>query len=448
MPWQLTALEAAERIRDGALTSLELVDACLARIAETDGDIGAWAFLDPEHARAQAEAMDELRRSGFPTGPLHGVPVGIKDIFDTADMPTCYGTPIHAGRQPAADCAVVSKLKEAGAVILGKTVTTEFAFMHAADTRNPHDRERTPGGSSSGSCAAVAAGHVPLAVGSQTNGSTIRPASFCGIYGFKPTRGIISRRGVLATSETLDQVGVFGRTLGDVAVLADVLGGYDPEDAATYVRPKPRIARGAAEEVPVEPAFAWFELHYHDRLTGDAREGFEELLEALGDRVERFPAPESLAPLLEHHQVIHEYEIARHLKADIDTHWDQISETIKPALERGQNYSDDRYREALAIVSAARDYFAEMFNDVDAIITPSATGEAPSLASGTGDPVFCTIWTLAGLPCVSLPLMSGQNGLPIGVQLIGSSEHDDRLLRTANWMQNHLQAYAGNNEQG
>jgi len=215
--WALTATEAVSQIREGKLSSVDLTKACLARIEETDGQIGAWAYLDAENALKQAEAMDDLRKHGRPIGALHGVPVGVKDIFDTADMPTGLGSPAHPTRQPDADCAAVEKLREAGAVILGKTVTTPLAFASPSTTRNPHNADYSPGGSSSGSAAAVAAGHIPLAIGSQTGGSVNRPASYCGTYGFKPTRGQISRRGALQTSQTLDCVGSFARTLEDVA---------------------------------------------------------------------------------------------------------------------------------------------------------------------------------------------------------------------------------------
>ncbi len=242
----LPAVEAARKIRQGTLSSVDLVKACLARIDETDGQLKAWAHLDGEHALNQAEEMDSIRRAGRPVGPLHGLPVGLKDIIDTHDFPTERGTPIFSGRKPSNDAALVERLREAGAVILGKTVTTEFAFMHPAGTRNPHDPGYSPGGSSSGSAAAVAAYHVPLAIGTQTNGSVIRPAAFCGTYGFKPTRGVVSRRGVLQTSKSLDQVGVFGRTLEDVALLADVIGGYDPSDPLCYARPRPKCSKAAA----------------------------------------------------------------------------------------------------------------------------------------------------------------------------------------------------------
>src|SRR6476646_5195992 len=226
-PAQLTAAEAAQRIRDAVLTSEELVQACLERIRALEPKVQAWTFLDEEHALAQARAADERKRSGKPIGPLHGVPVGVKDIFDTADMPTENGTVLHQGRTPRADAAAVRSLRAAGAVILGKTVTTECAYFSPGKTRNPHNPEYTPGGSSSGSAAAVAAGMVPLALGSQTAGSTIRPASFCGVYGFKPTHGLIPRTGVLQLSRTLDHIGLFARSVDDIALIAEQLVGDD-----------------------------------------------------------------------------------------------------------------------------------------------------------------------------------------------------------------------------
>ena len=439
MLWQLSATDAAQRIRDGVISSENLVQACLDRIAETDPGIKAWVHLDPEQALDQARIMDRIRQTGRPLGPLHGVPVGIKDIFDTADMPTERGSPIYQGRQPDTDAAVIAKLKEAGAVILGKTYTTEVAFLHPTVTGNPHNLDHTPGGSSSGSAAAVAAGHVPLAIGSQTNGSTVRPASFCGIYGFKPTRGVISRTGCLQTSQSLDQVGVFARTLDDAALLADVLAGYDAGDPGSYVEPKPAMLAGARAKPPVEPDIAWLELPFADRLDASSVDGFEELISALGNRVERLPAPKSFEAVVQSHKIVHEYEIWHHLKADFEAGWDLVSDTLKPALEQAQTLSKGQYEDALAMLAGAQDYFEQFFLDYDAVLAPSSAGEAPLKSSGTGDPVFCTIWTFAGLPALSLPLLTGSAGLPIGVQLIGSAEGDDRLLRTANWLQQYLE---------
>src|SRR5437660_5661178 len=238
-------------IREGVVTSVELVQACLARVREIDGQVQAWTFLDPEHALAQARAADELRMSGQSLGALHGVPVGLKDIIDTADMPTENGSVLHAGRTPSHDASVVSLLRGAGAVILGKTVTTEFATRTPGKTRNPHNSGHTPGGSSSGSAAAVAAGMVPLALGSQTTGSTVRPASYCGVYGLKPTHGLIPRHGMFQLSRALDHVGLFARTIDDLALLLEQLVGYDERDPDS--RPRARIPYRdvAAEEPPL-----------------------------------------------------------------------------------------------------------------------------------------------------------------------------------------------------
>lgn len=437
-PASLTAQQAASHIRQGLLSSVDLVKACLARIEQTDASIGAWSYLDPEQALDQAAEMDRIRRSGFAIGALHGVPVGLKDIVDTANMPTERGTPIFAGRQPDADAAIVERLREAGAVIMGKTETTELAFLNPSQTRNPHNPDRTPGGSSSGSAAAVAAHHVPLTIGTQTNGSVIRPASFCGVYGFKPTRGIISRRGILQTSVSLDQVGGFARSLEDVALLSDVLGGYDQTDPASFPRPRPAMARGAAETAPVEPDFAFFDMPFHDRLSGDARDGLEAVIETLGERVSRLQPADTMAGLVGVQATIHEYEICMHLAESFDAHWDKVSPLLQTVVERGRQISKAQYEDALAVKASAEKFFADFFVDFDAIIAPSAAGEAPLSDQGTGDPIFCTLWTLAGLPTVTLPLLVGENDLPIGVQLIGPAEKDDRLLRTAGWLQTRL----------
>lgn len=436
--YNLSAADAQAHFTAGRLTSVQLVQSCLDRIKETDGMIKAWAFLDPDAAMAQAAECDRIRKSGMATGPLHGIPVGLKDIIDTARMPTERGTPIFKGRQTAAVARLVEHLREAGAVIMGKTVTTELAFVHANETRNPHNPAHSPGGSSSGSAAAVAACHVPLTIGTQTNGSVIRPASFCGVFGFKPTRGVISRDGLLQTSVSLDQVGCFGRTLADVAVLTDVIGSYDQRDPASFARPRPDMAAGAAADAPVTPDFAWFDLPFNDRLSADAREGFDAVLDILGPQVTRMQPADTLSNLVAVQARIHEYEIAQHQAEVFNTHWDQISDTLKPVITRARQITKTEYEDALEVKASAEAFFTDFFIEFDAIIAPSAAGEAPKFGNGTGDPIFCTLWTLAGLPCVSLPLLVGETGLPIGVQLIGPAEKDNRLLRTARWLQNHL----------
>ena len=439
-PSLLSAVEAARQISEGLLSSVDLVKSCLARIAQTDPTIQAWAHLDPDQALSQAAEMDRIRRAGLSLGALHGVPVGLKDIIDTSDMPTRLGSPAFEARQPDRNAAIVDRLRDAGAVIMGKTVTTEFAFLNPSRTRNPHDPTQTPGGSSSGSAAAVAAHHVPLAIGTQTNGSVIRPASFCGVYGFKPSRGIISRRGLLQTSVSLDQVGVFARALPDAALLADALAGHDSIDPASLPRPHPAMTKGIAEEVPVEPDLAFFELPFHDRLTSDGREGLDTVIDALGERVLRLRPADAMADLVAVQATIHEFELCLHLAEIFDAHWDQVSPLLQGVVARGRKISQDQYQDALSVKASAEVFFADFFTEFDAIIAPSATGEAPAIDDGTGDPIFCTLWTLAGLPSLSLPLLVGKNQMPIGVQLIGPAEKDDRLLRTANWLQTKLAA--------
>ncbi|MDA8766730.1 amidase [Planktomarina temperata] len=437
-PYTLTATEAVQAIASGRLSSVDLVKSCLEQIADTDASIKAWAHLDPESALAQAAECDRIRKAGLGTGPLHGLPVGLKDVIDTRDMPTQRGTDIFKDRQPDKDARLVERLRESGAVIMGKTVTTELAFVHANDTRNPHNPEHSPGGSSSGSAAAVAACHVPLAVGTQTNGSVIRPASFCGTFGFKPTRGVISRAGVLKTSDSLDQVGCFGRSLEDVALLTDALAGYDQADSCSFARPRPQMRAGAQAEAPVAPDLVWFNLPFYDRLSPDAHEGMEAVLDVLGPRITRMAAADTLANLVAVQARIHEYEICRHQAAVFDANFEDLSRELQLIVARGRKISEAEFTDALAVKASAQTFFDELFVEFDAIIAPCATGEAPKFGSGTGDPIFCTLWTLAGLPCVSLPLLVGDNNLPIGVQLIGPIEKDDRLLRTARWLQLHL----------
>ena len=441
-PHTLTATEAMTYIASGQLKSVQLVKSCLDRIAETDGEIQAWAHIDADAALAQADECDRQRQKGMPTGLLHGIPVGLKDIIDTRDMPTERGTPIFAGRQPDADARVVELLREAGAVIMGKTVTTELAFVHANQTRNPHNTNHSPGGSSSGSAAAVAAAHVPLAIGTQTNGSVIRPASFCGIFGFKPTRGLIPRTGVLQTSVSLDQLGTFGRSLADAALLADVISAYDQRDPESFVHARPKMAEGAMTDAPVEPDLVWFDLPFNDRLSEAAHDGLADIMEILGARLKRMPAADTLSQLVAVQARIHEYEICQHLAETFDVHWDALSDTLKPVLTRGRRISRVEYEDALAVKASAEAFFEDFFTEFDAIVAPSAAGEAPIFGQGTGDPIFCTLWTLAGLPSVSLPLLVGETGLPIGVQVIGPTGKDDRLLRTAHWVQKHIAAQA------
>lgn len=430
----LSATDAARAIADGALTSEQLVEACLARVREIDPQVQAWAYLDHEHALTQARARDEERRDGRATGPLHGVPVGIKDIIDTGDMPTEDGTVLHAGRTPAEDATVVAKLRAAGVIVLGKTVTTECAYFSPGKTRNPHDPGHTPGGSSSGSAAAVAAGMVPVALGSQTNGSTIRPASFCGVVGFKPTHGLVSRGGIMKLSRTLDHVGLFARSIEDIALLAEELVAHDPVDPDTRPRARIPFVATAAQEPPLPPVFAFVKTPLWERVADDAKEAFAELVSALGERVVEAELPESSRSALDWHRTIMEAEMAASLDLEWEKGRDRLSEPLRALLERGREVRAFDYQQALSRIALLNEGFEEIFERCDAILTPAAPGTAPEGLGSTGDPAFCTLWTLCGMPALSLPIMQGANGLPLGVQLVGQRERDARLLRTARWL--------------
>jgi Asp-tRNA(Asn)/Glu-tRNA(Gln) amidotransferase A subunit family amidase len=431
----LSAADAAQQIRGGRLTSEDLVQACLERIRALEPKVQAWAFLDEEHALSQARAADERKRSGEPIGPLHGVPVGLKDIIDTGDMPTENGTVLHQGRTPRHDATVVAMLRAAGAVMLGKTVTTECAYFAPGKTRNPHNPEHTPGGSSSGSAAAVAAGMVPLALGSQTNGSTIRPASFCGVYGYKPTHGLIPRHGILELSRTLDHVGLFARSIDDIALLAEQLAGHDERDPDTRPRARVPFRKIASEEPPIDPMLAFVKTPHWERVDAETKEAFSELLEALGDRVEEVELFPSAAEAWDWHKTIMETEMAANFEREWHSGRDKLSGQLRSLIERGREVRAIDYQRALRSIAPVVASFDELFMErYDAILTPAALGTAPKGLETTGDPSFCSLWTLCGMPAMSLPLMQGSNGLPLGVQLVGRRNFDARLLRTARWL--------------
>jgi Asp-tRNA(Asn)/Glu-tRNA(Gln) amidotransferase A subunit family amidase len=431
----LSAAGAAREIRDGRLTSEELVQACLERIRALEPKVQAWAFLDEEHALAQARAADERKGSGEPIGPLHGVPVGVKDIFDTGDMPTENGTVLHRGRTPREDAAAVKSLRAAGAVILGKTVTTECAYFSPGKTRNPHDPEHTPGGSSSGSAAAVAAGMVPLALGSQTAGSIIRPASFCGVYGYKPTHGLIPRTGVLQLSRTLDHVGFFSRDVEDLALLAEVLQGYDEGDPDTRLRARIPFSELAAEEPPIPPLLAFVKTPHWERTDPDTKEAYGELIEALGERVEEVELFPSAQELWDWQRTIMAAEMAANLEPLWSAGKERLSPQLRELMERGREVRAIDHQRALRGLEPVRASFDELFMErYDAILTAPALGTAPRGLGATGDPVFCVPWTLLGMPAITLPLMRGANGLPLGAQLVGRRGFDARLMRTARWL--------------
>ncbi|MDH5557500.1 MAG: amidase [Alphaproteobacteria bacterium] len=429
----LTASEAARQIRDGEITSQELVQGCLDRIDALEDNIGAWTHLDREYALAQAEAAQDRRQAGKSVGPLHGVPVGVKDILDTSDMPTENGTILHRGRKPRDDSAVVARLRAAGAIIMGKTVSTELAVYSPGKTKNPHDPNRTPGGSSSGSAAAVASFMVPVAVGTQTNGSVIRPASFCGVFGFKPSHGLIPRTGILKQSPPLDTVGVMGRTLEDTALMADVLIGHDARDPHSRPMAAPQISRIMAEEPPLKPNLVFIRTPVWDQAEETTKDAFRELCEHFGD-LQIMDLPPIFDGALEDHRKIMEADLALSFAKEYRDGKDKLSKVLCEMIERGQQVLATDYNDA---VSRITDYQAEIdaiIHVFDAILTPATAGEAPMGLDATGSPAFCTIWTLAGVPALTLPILQGPNGMPLGAQLVSAKGDDGRLFRTARWL--------------
>lgn len=433
-----SATEQAADIAAGSLRSLDLVRGYLDRIAAEGEAVRAWTYLDPEHALRQAQERDDQRGLGRPLGPLHGVPVGLKDIIDTADMPTENGTPLDAGRRPRHDATLVSRLRGAGAVIMGKTVTTELAFYAPGKTHNPHDSNRTPGGSSSGSAAAVAAGQVPLAVGTQTNGSVIRPASFCGVVGFKPSHGMISRQGLLSQSPPLDTVGVFAQSVEDAALLVDVIAGHDPADSATRPMAHPRLLETARSAPPVKPSFALVKGPTWDAADADTKDGLAELSDFLGDACDEVPLPSAFDRAHDLQRVLMMAGFAKNLAPYYEKGRDQLSDVMRGAIEEGRKILAVDYALAEEWIDVLNGGLAEIFERYDAILTPAAVGEAPEGLEATGDPTFCTLWTLCGTSAVTLPLLQGSAGLPIGVQMVAGRGDDARLLRSARWLMDEL----------
>jgi Asp-tRNA(Asn)/Glu-tRNA(Gln) amidotransferase A subunit family amidase len=429
----LGAHAAAAAIRRGELTSERLVRACLEQIERHEPTVGAWTFLDPAHALQQARAADAQRARGGDLGPLHGVPVGVKDIFDTADMPTENGTVLHAGRRPAEDATAVALLRAAGAVILGKTVTTELAVFGPGKTRNPRDPRRTPGGSSSGSAAAISADMVPLAIGTQTNGSVIRPAAYCGVFGYKPSHGLISRRGVLRQCRHFDQVGVFARSVEDLALVAEPLMAFDAADPA--MRPRARPGLLAALEPPTpSPRLGFVRSPYWDRADPDARAAFESLRRALGDAAEDVELPAILAESAALHPLVLEPDLAAAYAAEYERGADLLSPVLRAMIERGQRVLATDHIRAVERLPALGRALGEVLARFDALVTPATTGEAPLGLESTGSPIFCTIWTVCGVPAVTVPLLQGASGMPLGVQVVGAMLQDARTLRAAQWL--------------
>lgn len=419
---QLEAWQAARLLARRELSALDFTRACLERIAERDGEVHAFCHLEPDAALAQARALD----AGSWRGPLHGLPLGLKDLFDTAEMPTTYGSAVYAGHRPDADAATVVLCREAGAVLAGKTVCTEFAYFNPGPTRNPHALEHTPGGSSSGSAAAVADHMLPLALGSQTAGSIIRPAAYCGVVGYKPSLGLVSRAGVKSLSDTLDVVGGFGRSVRDVAWLGAVLTG-DPRLLQDLTADAPRIGLcltpdGSAMDADVQAAWT----HAVRALAPQAA------------RLSDAAWPVAMPDLVALQKAVMAHEMARALSFEGVQHRSRLSPRLVGLLDEGMAISGEVHAANLGATIAARRLADAWFEDHDLLLAPSTTGEAPAGVGATGDPLFCRGWTLLGLPCVHLPFARGRNGLPVGLQVVGRMGDDHRLLAAAQWCMDRL----------
>jgi Asp-tRNA(Asn)/Glu-tRNA(Gln) amidotransferase A subunit family amidase len=420
----LSATQAVRRISSGDLTAEALVEACLERIAAHEPEIRAWAAIEPALALSEARGRDEARDKGACLGPLHGIPFAVKDILDTADLPTDYGSPIYENHRPRADAACVARLRAAGAVVLGKTVTCEFAGFAPGPTRNPHDLAHTPGGSSSGSAAAVADFMVPVGLGTQTGGSILRPASYCGVIGYKPTFGTISRAGLKLASDTLDTIGLLGRSIDDIALFADVLASRQPLPVEPLAPRRIGLCR----------TFLW------EKASPESRQAVESAAERLGAHVDviDLDLPETFHDIVDMRAVIDDYERARTLAYEWQHHKDLFSPHMIATVERGLAIPATHYIDALRAAAAARAQLASLFADVDLILTPCATGEATRGLESTGDSTFQGLWTLLQVPTIGLPTHLGPNGLPVGIQLVTPLYEDVRLFRFARWVGNVL----------
>ncbi len=419
----LTATQAVRLIGARKLTAEALTRACLDRIEALEPAIGAWEHLDPAYALAQARAIDR----GPDRGLLHGLPLGVKDLIDTVDLPTSYGSPIYAGHRPRWDASCVALARAAGAVVLGKTVTTEFATLHPGKTANPVNPAHTPGGSSSGSAAAVAAAMLPLAFGTQTAGSIVRPAAFCGVVGYKPSFGTVSRAGVKLLAESLDTVGALARTVPDCALLVAAVSGRSSLVVSRSLERPPRIG--------VCRTFEWPEAQPE---TVAAFENAARSLARCGAAVREVALPVRFAGLVTAQTDLMNYEQARSFACEWLFHRESLSPRLQEALQTGQQCSAPRYDAALALAATCRQMLPEVFDEIDVLLVPSARGEAPAGLQTTGDPVFNRMWTLLHTPCVHVPFDRGPLGLPVGVQLIGRVGGDAELLAVADWVHRHL----------
>lgn len=421
----LSATEAAAAIASKKLKSEDLVAACLERIRARESEVQAWAHIDSELAMKQARERDRAA----PRSRLHGIPVGVKDVIDTADMPAEYGSPIYKGNRPASDAACVAQVRELGGVILGKTVSTEFATRHPGKTRNPRNVAHTPGGSSSGSAAAVADGMVPIAFGTQTSSSIIRPAAFCGVVGYKPTFNLLNRAGLKFLSESLDTLGVLTRSVADAAMIVETLSGSEPARFEDVGALKPRIGFCRTPY--------WNQA---DSATRAALEGALPRLAKAGARVNEVELDREFAQLAEVQVRMSSYEFYRALTYERTRFPKLISDSLMARINGGSQVTRTQYEQTHEIANRCRSRLDDIHRDYDILISPSALGEAPKGLASTGDPLFGLTWTLMHGPAITLPVFTGAAGLPIGAQVTGPRGSDARTLIAAEWVRRALAA--------
>ena len=431
----MSTSELVTKMREGQVSAVEVCKAYIERINKFEKDVKAWNFFDKKILLEKAEEADDYRKSGKPLGSLHGLPIAVKDIFGTIDMSTECGTVFRRKQSASQDSEVVNLLKNAGAIIMGKTVTAELAYIHPGKTTNPHDYSRTPGGSSSGSAAAIAAQMAPLSVGSQTGGSIIRPASYCGVVGYKPSYGLISKTGALKTSEKLDTVGVFGKTVEDVALLAKTLIKKDLYDPTTIYFAADNMIESCKKEPNFEPKFIFYKTDKWKDIHKDSRDAFEFFIKKFQKYIEVFDAPSYFKDIPRYHQIIHETDLANNFQVYYKKNKKKLSKEMRDAIERGLKYSAYEYANATDFMKQSYHSYKEVFEDYHGVITPSSSGVADKGLKSTGSADFQKIWTFMGLPTISLPLLTGESDLPLGVQLIGDKLDDIRFLSSANWLE-------------
>ena len=433
--FSLSANELAAQLREGEISSVEACSQYIERIGKFEKDVKAWSHFNKKLLLEKAAEADEHRISGKPLGVLHGFPVAVKDIIGTLDMPTECGTTIRKKMNTSQDSEVVNLLKVAGAIIMGKTETTELAYFHPGKTTNPHDYKRTPGGSSSGSAAAVAAYMAPLSIGSQTNGSTIRPASYCGVVGYKPSYGLISRYGILKQSDKLDQVGLFGKSVEDVALLARVLIKKDLFDPSTIHYSAEDMMDVCRKGPLFDPKFIFYKTKNWKNIDKESQKSFEIFIKTFKKNIEVFDTPSYFDDIPKYHKIIHETDMANNFQLYYKKYKKKLSKEMVSAIERGLKNSATEYAEAIDFMKRSYDSYKEVFEDYHGVLTPASSGVAPKGLGNTGSPEFSTVWTYLGLPSISLPLLTGKNDLPLGIQLIGDKHDDLRFLGVASWVE-------------